>query len=377
MNVKAMLEIEDMPFCIGAMPTPHNPDGVPGVYPFRLELNHKLARLEQCDDRALNDLLDCAYRVGADMGTPSDSTDLGKPYVDDFIGFLKRFTKPPGSLLEIGAGTGYMSRVFRDGGWDVTSIEPGHGYADHWKRHSIAVVNDFFPSPKVTGKFDVIVFYTVLEHLKNTRKFLESTRAQLNPSGMIVLGVPDCTAELLSGDPSMLLHEHYQYFTARSLANTLVEAGFEARIEESKYGRSLFAVGFIAKCREESKSFDTTELSKMKAYSGRVTAIRTKLRTQLLEWSAVGEVGIYCPSRVLNYLPRESGSRFYDDATNIHGKYYPPFEGQVLSRNQLLSDPPETLLIASRTFGERLKQDLVTLGLPSEIHTFSDMIRRA
>ena len=52
------------------------------------------------------------------------------------------------------------------------------------------VINDFFPSEMVTDRFDVIVFYTVLEHLHNTGDFLDNVKKQLAPDGKLFLSVP-------------------------------------------------------------------------------------------------------------------------------------------------------------------------------------------
>jgi 2-polyprenyl-3-methyl-5-hydroxy-6-metoxy-1,4-benzoquinol methylase len=375
MNTSPILEIKDMPFCLGAMQCSSNPCDLPNVYQFRLQINHDLARLEQAEDQALKSILNRAYMVGAEMGTPSDSTDLGKPYVADFLNFIHKFVPVGGQLLEIGAGTGFLSRCLRDAGWHVTSLEPGQGYVHHWNRHGISVINDFFPSSKITGKFDAIVFYTVLEHIKDTQGFLKSVKAHLNFNGKIFVGVPDCTLELYTGDLSILLHEHYQYFTVSSLANTLLNAGFHPQVEKSKYGRSLFAVGSISEVQRDKEIIDKSEIDMIQHYLKDVVSVRKTVRAMFDIWEESGSLGIYCPSRILNYLDSDSQYVFYDDAVGIQGRYYPPFSTTVLSRKQLFAKPPKNLLIASITFGERLKQELIEQGLISKIYTLKDLFK--
>ena len=165
------LLIPDMPFCLGAMNTPKNPLGIPNVYPFQLEINSSLGRLEQTIDAPLEKVLKKAYEVGNEMGTPSDNTELGLPYVDDFIRFIDQSVSCRGSLLEIGAGTGFMSKRLSQDGWQVTSIEPGVGYEQYWESHGVEVINDFFPTNLVQDQFDVIIFYTVLNILKIQKGF--------------------------------------------------------------------------------------------------------------------------------------------------------------------------------------------------------------
>ena len=370
---KATLEIEDMPFCLGVMDTPYNPVGLPSLYPFRLEVNHDLARLEQIQDKHLETLLDRAYRVGAEMGTPSDNTDHGMPYVEDFLNFIRKYSPLTGKVLEIGAGTGFLSKCLLDSGWDVTSIEPGQGYAHHWDRHGVTVINDFFPSKKITGKFDVIVLYTVLEHIKDTKGFLSSVSEHLKLDGKIFVGVPDCTVELYAGDPSVFIHEHYQYFTANALANTLLNAGFNSTVEKSQYGRSLFAMGSNLDSKNHKATINKSEIEIIQICLKTVASTRKTIHATIKTWLESGSVGIYCPGRILNFLEIDSRVSFYDDAVAIQGKYYPPFNAEILSRKILLANPPNTLLIASRTFGDRLKKDLIEQGLFSKIHTLAEL----
>jgi SAM-dependent methyltransferase len=365
--------IPDLPFCLGAMATPQNPGGLPNTYPFQLELNYALGRLEQSVDPSLDDLLERAYRVGNEMGTPSDNTELGRPYVDDFMRFIDQSAPCRGTLLEIGAGTGFLSKCLAQVGWHVTSIEPGMGYQRHWESHGVEVVNDFFPSQQVTGQFDAIVFYTVLEHLKDTKAFLDNVKKQLKPEGRIFLAVPDCTIEISARDPSILLHEHLHYFTAASLTNTLAEAGFAAMVETGKFGRSLFSVGSLAASKPKLNVSHECVLD-LEAYITSIPEARATLHEALERWLEVGEVGMYCPSRLLNFIPVKDGLLFYDDAVGIQGRYYPPFAIPVRNRTTLFADSPPTLLIGSRTFGARLKADLFEAGLRSKIVLLSDLL---
>ena len=372
MNSLALM-IPDMPFCLGAMPTQDNPAGLPNVYPFQLEINHALGRLEQVVDAGLDAALGHAYRLGNEMGTPSDNTELGRPYVEDFIRFIQHSSPDGGTLLEIGAGTGFMSKCLAQAGWEVSSIEPGTGYQRYWEMHNVQVVNDFFPSDQVCGQFDTIVFYTVLEHIKDTKQFLNNVKRQLKPKGKIILAVPDCTFEIVASDPSILLHEHFHYFTSDSLANTLAEAGFEATVEAGRFGRSLFAVGTVA-VRNPPAHVTHECISSLETFTTNIPKVRTIVQEALARWLELGGVGMYCPSRLLNFAPVQGRFLFYDDAAGIQGKYYPPFASPVGSRANLFVDSPRTLLIGSRTFGEKLKSELVAAGLKSKIVLLSDLI---
>jgi SAM-dependent methyltransferase len=353
MTLRPILSLPDMPFCIGACERPENPEPFPDTYPIELCVNEDLGRLELIGTEGLEALLKSAYGIGIEMGTPSDNTDLGKPYVMDFLAFLEDSVDHKGRALEIGAGVGYLSKLLAGNGWRVDSIEPGKGYGRHWERHGVRVINEFFPSPSTRGPYDLIVFYTVLEHIKDTQAFLTTLADHLAPDGQIVLSVPDCSLEIQAGDPSMLIHEHFQYFTPDSLKRTLLHARFDPVIRSSGFGRSIYACATLGGSRGDSE-ISGNELSMVRDYARKVSRLRSGFREKLTSLLSQGSVGIYCPARALALLSRRHQVRFFDDAAALHGMYFPPFAARIESRDELARNPPDVLFIMSRTFGNNL-----------------------
>jgi 2-polyprenyl-3-methyl-5-hydroxy-6-metoxy-1,4-benzoquinol methylase len=372
-----MHTFKDLPFCIGALKSAFNPNNIPNVLDLVLENNKELHRIEQVNSTELSNLLTEAYGIGNEMGVPSDQTSIGIGYVRDFLEFIDRNIGKNGGnaadLLEIGAGTGFLAKSLKEKGFNVTAIEPGKGYSSHWVKNEIEVVNDFFPSDQIQQKFDAIVFYTVLEHIKDTTKFLDDVSNFLKPTGKIFLAVPDCALELYSGDPSILLHEHYQYFTEKSLQNTLKKASFSSVVEKSKYGRSIYACGEINNFMTNDL-FNAIECDLYSEYVYKANHFIQFAREKLIELSKVGQVGVFSPSRALNYMPLNVDFKFYDDADSVQGKYYPPFESPVLPRASYISQSTDYLFIASRTFGKKIKSDLMHLVPNAKIILIEDLI---
>jgi hypothetical protein len=105
-----------------------------------------------------------------------------------------------------------------------------------------------------------------------------------------------------------------------------------------------------------------------------VSKTRKIVNCKLKEWGELGTVGIYCPSRILNLITSGQSFNFYDDSTSLLNKYYPPFPHEILGRKQLYDNPPKTLLIASRTFGSKLRKDLKEGNLSSNIYLLDNLI---
>jgi SAM-dependent methyltransferase len=363
----------NIPFCIGATDGPNNPADLPSTLAFEVGINYSTGAIQQKLPPDTEQYLLKSYQIGLSLGTPSDDNELGKPYVDDFIDYIRQANIRNKNVLEIGCGTGYVSRRMLDLGANVTSLEPGKGYEKSWKKYGLDVINDFFPTSKINTKFDLIIFYTVFEHISNVSAFLNNIKKHLCFDGKVILSVPDCSDELRLGDPSILMHEHVHYFNKKSLTTLLGINQFNANVKKSKFGRSLYAT---AKIDEGLKIENDMLINEILKFEEALTGMECRLR----EYSVIinnlidkASLGVYIPARALNYLPANRKMRFFDDASYLLGKYFPPFHCRIESRDNLLHDPTEILFIASRTFGSKLKNELITGGFSGEILTLTEM----
>lgn len=366
------MKLADLPFHIGATTTPHNPEGLPDTWPFACDFDAARGALVQQSSPALLDVLDRAYRTGNLVGTPLADDSFGKPYADDFLAFLHRAApQARGRALEIGAGVGYITRRLLDAGWTAMGIEPGRGYAEHWKRYGVPVVNDYFPSTQAPGPFDLVCSYAVIEHILDPVEFLANVRSHLAPGGVAVFSVPDCTEEIAAGDPSILLHEHFTYFNAGTLADVLWRAGFDAVVEPSGYGRCLYAVARVRATDAPHAARD--DVAVLESYSARTQEFIARARAALARLASEGSLGVYCPSRGLPLLAPGVSMRFFDDDTALQGRYLPPFEAPIEGRPALLATPVDTVVVMSRTFGERIRASLAAHGYGGRVLTIREL----
>jgi len=103
--------------------------------------------------------------------------------------------KQTGSLLDIGAGTGYFPAYMQASGWRVTAIEP-----DETARKNAEAVNkiqllpaeDFFTLPQFS--FDCITLWHVLEHVHQLHEYAEHFYKLLKPHGRLIIAVPNHTS---------------------------------------------------------------------------------------------------------------------------------------------------------------------------------------
>ena len=359
-NAAPILDLEALPFCVRMLDSPDNPAGVPNTFPFRLQLDAATGHLYQPDDPALAKLLDEAYRTGSLLGTAMDDTASGNAYANDFLRFIRANAPNSARCLEIGAGRDFLTRRLIDAGLVVDALEPGKDNAPHWQRHDVKVTADSFPSAKLTGQYDLIVAYAVLEHIAELAPFFDAVRKQLTPEGRLIIAVPDCGPCLGAGDPSILLHEHYHYFTEQSLSRCLEMSGFRAaKVERAGYGGVLY-------CCAQAKDDITVsapggdEIGLLRGFGAAVLRQRVRIAEKLAVAQAAGiEIGIYCPNRAVALLtPGTAGVRFFDDDPDLYRKHYPTFASAIENRDDLVGKPVQELWILSRSFGARIRDRL-------------------
>lgn len=132
---------------------------------------------------------------------------------------------PPGPLLDIGGGNGFVSRAVEQAGMDVALLEPGVEGAHNARDRGLATVicstlEDLEIRPGSVGGAGL---FDVLEHVADENGFLLQVRHSLRAGGRLYLTVP--ARQLLWSDEDTAAG-HFRRYSPRSLAAALEGAGF-------------------------------------------------------------------------------------------------------------------------------------------------------
>jgi len=132
---------------------------------------------------------------------------------------------PPGLLVDVGGGNGFVSKALEEAGWEVVLLEPGADGTKHARARGVGSVAcatwdeaGFLPATLGgVGLFDV------LEHVADARALLRSLEAALMPGGRLYLTVPAHPWLWSEADRHA---GHFRRYTRQSLEAELVAAGF-------------------------------------------------------------------------------------------------------------------------------------------------------
>jgi SAM-dependent methyltransferase len=135
---------------------------------------------------------------------------------------------PVGSVLEMGAGTGRMTRLFLDRGYRGAAYDLGADSREAMRRY-LASAGDaitIFDDPTELGarRFDYLLAFEVLEHIENDLAALMQWTSHVREGGRVLLSVPAHARKFGRSDEIV---GHVRRDEKAELERLLRDAGYE------------------------------------------------------------------------------------------------------------------------------------------------------
>jgi 2-polyprenyl-3-methyl-5-hydroxy-6-metoxy-1,4-benzoquinol methylase len=138
------------------------------------------------------------------------------------------------SVLDVGSGLCVFLHRMKTAGWECTALDPDPRAVAH--AQSIVGVRALcadFMEVNALGRFDLVTFNKVLEHVVAPTAMLAKACACVAPSGFVYVEVPDGEAAVVEGpEREEFFIDHLHVFSAASLALLATQAGFTVRALE-------------------------------------------------------------------------------------------------------------------------------------------------
>jgi len=178
-----------------------------------------------------------AHEAGAYGGGTPRGSGLAAPLLRAFdrrrLTFLERAgARPPGRLLDIGAGRGRFVAQARAAGWDAAGIEPSLRGMGGAQAAGIELQHAGIEDAVVaTGSIDAATLWHVLEHLDDPGAALERIAGWLAPGGRLLVGVPNLASVQARAGGGRWYHldvpRHRTHFTVEGLHALLRRHGLQ------------------------------------------------------------------------------------------------------------------------------------------------------
>ena len=147
-------------------------------------------------------------------------------------------TRPPGRVLDVGCGPGWLAARLREDGHEVVGIDAVEelGVRSRTDRFIQADLDHGVPD-EVGGGYDVVLAADVLEHVRDSERLLRDLTERLRPGGVVLASVPNIShwysrtriaLGLFSYDQRGILDRtHLRFFTRRSFLQLARRCGLE------------------------------------------------------------------------------------------------------------------------------------------------------
>ena len=178
--------------------------------------------------------------------------------INQFFERLEPDSPSEKSVLDVGAGIGVFGKLMQEYGWTVHGIEPDPRNVEHLKKYVgiDATASDFFDlDPSSLGRFSLISFNKVLEHIENPIPMLVRAKEFLLPDGVVYVELPDVEAEAEGAGREEFFIEHHHIFSEVSITMLARNAGYSVlSLQRLREPSTKFTLRTFLKPKAEQRS---------------------------------------------------------------------------------------------------------------------------
>ena len=207
-----------------------------------------------------------------DWSGPESHIKTNQKQYERRLPFFSEFISTEKSVLEIGCSSGFMLLPLKEKGVKVIGVEPSGGFTSFLRSNNIQVYSnlDELQTSSKIKRFDLVMHFFVLEHVRDPVGFLKRAFKFVKPGGHMVFEVPSRNDPLVSIYNVSAFHKFYWsvahnwYFNYDSLDYVLkqIAENYEI-INEQRYDLSnhiTWALDGKPGGQGRYSSFFTTEL---------------------------------------------------------------------------------------------------------------------
>jgi 2-polyprenyl-3-methyl-5-hydroxy-6-metoxy-1,4-benzoquinol methylase len=177
----------------------------------------------------------------------SDNAARVKRIIEYARPFIAKLGRAP-RILDVGSGLCVFLDRMKKAGWDCTALDPDARACEHARTTvGVKAIHADFVKDDGFGRFDIIAFNKVLEHVPEPVAMLRKAARYLEPGGFVYVELPDAAAAGEGFGREEFFIEHLHIFTTASVALLVERAGYrlaglqQVREPSSKYTLRGFA----------------------------------------------------------------------------------------------------------------------------------------
>lgn len=312
---------------------------------------------------------------------------VNKPYINHckkMWQYAQNFS--PKKIADIGGNDGSLLKAFqgmsRDN-LDLYNIDASSSFIEDNKSSGITYVNEYWGDVKFKNKFDLITSTNVFQHNPNYHKFLQGISDNLN--GVWILEFPYFLETVQTNQFDQIYHEHVYYWLVTPLYSLFKLYGLkiiDISMQEI-HGGSLRIVSSNKSSHKENTEAVEFFLNKEKDFNfkewNRIISQKIKNDRNFIE-SLSGSISIFgAAAKGCTYLNclniSDKFSYIVDDTKQKQNLYSPGTGLKIVSRDELLKNPTDYLIIVAHNFKDYIIDSLRKDGYNNKVITMIPEIK--
>ena len=284
------------------------------------------------------------------------------------------------TIIDIGGNDGTLLDAFQSQSKEelnLYNVDASTSFREENEAKGITYINDYFNKETDVPKADIITSTNVFQHTPNAERFIEGIAAKLDGTWILEFPYTLRTIQTLQFD--QFYHEHYYYWMVKPLKKLLSQFGLNIYHAEEVdihggsmrlwitnkefYADTKVAEKFIAE--EEAydyRSFYSQSFKKIIEDS----VFLNKLEGKTVFFGAAAKGCVYLNALQINC---DKGQYVVDDTPEKQGLYVPGTGMKIQSRQFMLDDEPDNVVILAHNFAGYITTKLRHDGYKGKIIT--------
>ena len=284
------------------------------------------------------------------------------------------------TIIDIGGNDGTLLDAFQSQSTkklNLYNVDASTSFKEQNESKGINYVNDYFNKDTDVPKADIITSTNVFQHTPNAERFIEGIAAKLDGTWILEFPYTLRTIQTLQFD--QFYHEHYYYWMVKPLKKLLSKFGLNIynaeeidihggsmrlRITNKEgYADTKAAEKFIA----EEEAYDYKDFSSQSSCKIIEDSVfLNNLEGKTVYFGAAAKGCVY-----LNALQKDAydGSYVVDDTPKKQGMFVPGTGMKIQSRQFMLDDEPDNVVILAHNFARYITRTLRDDGYKGRIIT--------
>ncbi len=355
-------------------------NGIPEKLNFTFDYDEELNLYIQPRDSKLLEILNNIYKAEANIGYNIDGHNLGKSYGSDYIKYLEKFVNSSENkiIVDVGCGGCTLLEHFLSKGINVIGVDPSPVALKAGIKKGIQIKNEYLDNKTLKkNSVNYITQMDVLEHVFNPVEILKNEKEAINSDGLIFINVPNCENSIQRGDISMLIHQHVNMYSRKSLANVIRKAGlYVYDMTLSDYGSAIYCAVTKNPNYEKYNPNDFSEFDLNWNIFEEKAMERINKFKNFFEKIYFQDNGFFIFQRILPYLCATSfelKGRYFDNNALWHKKYLDGVPNKIENEKDFLNNPTKNLFIFSYSFGNQLVKKFSSVNKNTNYYTQKDV----